>query len=121
MKKICLLMVLLSLHAIAQDKPFKVISCYSQGEGWIDILINSKDHNDQMLRVYSQAGLGPNSLEASYLSIGKKNSFSLAQNGDIDLIANYTDGIKLTIESSQAILSSNNNSHLTHYRNCIVK
>jgi hypothetical protein len=118
MKILSFLLLTLSLNLFSQEKPYHVVTCFSDSEGWIDVLINKQQPNDQMLRIYTQGGLGPNSLEASYVSVGNNNQLKVEQDGSIQLIANFSGNLKLTIEYSVATLSSNLNTQATTYRHC---
>ncbi len=113
--------VLLSIFALsvsAQERPYYLISCFSDSEGWIEVLVNKKQENDQLLRIYSQAGLGPNSLEASYTSVGNNNRHGIDRGGKIYLEAAFSAGLKLAIYNSVAELSSNLNVEPVVYKNC---
>ena len=121
MKVLAFLFLSMMLNSQAQERPYHLVTCFSESDGWIEILINKQQHNDQMLRVYSQAGLGPNSLEASYVSVGTNNSFSINENNQIRIIANYTAGLKLQAEYSVAELSANLNVQPIVYRNCRIQ
>lgn len=121
MKFLSLLLLAVTLTINAQEKLYHVVTCSSESEGHIEILINNQQPNDQMLSVYSQAGLGPNSLEASYLSVGVTNKFAVDRNGSIHLTSNFSSDFKLKVEYSEAELKSNLDGTSSIYRNCRLK
>jgi len=120
MKILSILLTTIALSVSAQEGTYHTVTCYSDSEGWIEALINKQQPNDQMLRVYSQGGLGPNSLEASYVSVGNTNRFALS-NDAIQLEADYSASLNLTIEFSVATLRANLGGQPAIYSNCQLK
>lgn len=89
--------------------------------GWIEVYFNKDSVNNQALGIYSQAGLGPNYLESSYITVGNNNSYRLDENKKIYLSAKFTSGYNLTIENSTATLTNSLAGAPQTYRYCFLK
>jgi hypothetical protein len=117
-----LLFIMQSISAQTPDFPYHQIVCSSNtGDGWIKILVNKKQANDQLLYIYNQGGLGPGNLWASYQSIGLNNSFSIDTEGKIQLRANFSMGLHLNIEYSYAEIKSEDGNMPMQFQFCSLR
>lgn len=120
---IAALFFLLSILSLqAQELSYHQIVCFSDSDGWIKILVNKNQPNDQLLYIYHQGGtMGPGNLQASYPAVGTRNMFAIDDNGKIYLQAQFTMGLSLTMEYSIATLRSTNGDMPINYRTCRLK
>ena len=104
-----------------QERPYHTVDCYSAIEGWIRILVNKQQYNDQSLYIYHPGGLGPSNLVSHHLSIGSQNTFSVQDDGKIALRSKFTGGLELIMEYSSATLKSSNGNFPLNYQSCYLR